>query len=78
MAKLGCNLMVQLISKSTQLSFVSTQARHVMLGAAGFIGQAVVRKLLCEGCSVIVIGQPAHAEFLKNTGGQSSCLLSKM
>jgi UDP-glucose 4-epimerase len=40
----------------------------VVVGAAGFIGRAVVSKLMEQGCSVVGVAQPAHAEVLKSMG----------
>lgn len=62
--------MVQVTFKPTKSPINSIQVRHVVVGAAGFIGQAIVRRLLFEGFPVVSVGQPAHADILKNTGAK--------
>lgn len=38
----------------------------MVVGAAGFIGRAVMLNLIEQGCSVVAIAQPAHADILKS------------
>lgn len=47
-----------------------SKRRHVVIGAAGFIGRAVVNKLIEQGDSVVAVAHTMHADSLSTTGAE--------